>query len=232
MKYEAVIFDLFGTLVNSYSYEGYLHIFRMVASNLGVPLEDFRKLWSETAPMRALGTISSIEANMKRICEQLGVECDEGQIEFVTKYRNDFIARTMTPQEDAFKVLTRIKSMGLKTGLISNCSLETPSLFSGLPFAGLFDTTVFSCSVGMQKPDPRIYELAVKQMFVKPEKCLYVGDGSGKDLTVERNAGMNPVLIRHDGEDGTQLHLADREEIDSPRISRLSEILPMLEEYG
>jgi len=227
MKYEAVIFDLFGTLVDNIDYEEYMKILRQVASILAVLFDDFMRLWSETSRQRSLGAFTTIEDNFKYICEKMGVDHAGTQIKLATGLRNDFIAHSMEPQPDAEDVLSRLKLQGLKLGLISNCTPETPVFWEKLPFARLFDVTVFSCLAGMQKPEPGIYELVVKQLSVKPENCLYVGDGNGRELSGAKDAGMQPVLIRHAGEDGTQPHLVNREECD-PRISSLSEILALL----
>ncbi len=230
MKYEAVIFDLFGTLVDNLLYEEYLNILRQAASILTVPFNDFRQLWSETSRERNLGTFPTVEDNIVYICKKLGVNHADAQVRLAAKIRNDFIAHSMKPQQDAVDVLSRLKSGGFKIGLISNCSPETPVIWENLPFITLFDVAVFSCSVGMQKPDPRIYELAVQQLSVKSDNCLYVGDGNGKELSGAKGAGMHPVLIRQAGEDGTQPHLINREEWDDPRISSLTEILALLKE--
>jgi len=46
-----------------------------------------------------------------------------------------------------------------------------------------------------EKPDPRIYHLALERLKVKPQDCLYVGDGSSHELTGARKVGMHPVQI-------------------------------------
>lgn len=48
----------------------------------------------------------------------------------------------------------------LRVGVISMCSEEVPELWPDTDLHGLFDSTVFSCSVGLAKPDPRIYRCA------------------------------------------------------------------------
>lgn len=48
MAYEAVIFDLFGTLVDMFSYQEHQHTLSEMAATLCVPLKDFSRLWMET----------------------------------------------------------------------------------------------------------------------------------------------------------------------------------------
>jgi len=227
MKYEAVIFDLFGTLVNNYPYEEYQNIRKRMASILEVPFVDFRKLWSETHIERNVGAFSTAEANLEFICKKLGINVDDAQIRLATKVRSDFIANVMKPQQATIDVLSRLKSVGLKIGLVSNCTPGVPMLWENLPFAPLFDVAVFSCSVGFQKPDPRIYQLAVEQLGINSHSCLYIGDGDSQELSGASRVGMNPVLIRLAGEDGNQPHLVNREEWEGKKISSLKEVLDL-----
>ncbi len=46
-----------------------------------------------------------------------------------------------------------------------------------------------------RKPDPRIYQLALQRLGCAPEACFYVGDGSDRELTGAREAGIQPILI-------------------------------------
>jgi len=57
---------------------------------------------------------------------------------------------------------------------------------------------VFSCEVGLAKPDPAIYHLAAARLGVEPAECLFVGDGGSDELSGAGAAAMTPVLLtRH-----------------------------------
>ena len=64
-----------------------------------------------------------------------------------------------------------------------------------------FDATVFSCSVGMRKPDPRIYRLACEELGVEPEEAMFVGDGANDELAGAERVGMKAVCILPPGRD-------------------------------
>lgn len=53
---------------------------------------------------------------------------------------------------------------------------------------------VFSCNVGLLKPDRQIYELAMEHLNVSPEQCLFVGDGGSNELCGAKSAGMGTVF--------------------------------------
>jgi len=231
MKYEAVIFDLFGTLVRSFTRQEYQSVLGQMASVLTVSFDAFRRLWSETTYERNTGVIRTIEANIDYICRETGVSADDIKIRLATKIRYDFVANTMRPRQDAIDVLSYLRSQGLRIGLISNCSPETPLIWKDTPFAPLFDIAVFSSSVGVKKPDPRIYQLAIEQLAAKPENCLYIGDGDSQELTGASQAGMHPVLIRVPGEDSSDAQWQDSSDVeqwDGPVISSLTDVLDLV----
>ena len=129
----------------------------------------------------------------------------------------------MVPRPDAAETLSRLKSEGYKIGLISDCSAEVPAIWPDTVLAPLFDVTVFSCEVGIKKPDSRIYRLTTTRLGVEPETCLYVGDGSSRELTGAAQVGMHPVLLNL-SEDNPDAHQIDREEWNGPMISSLSKV--------
>lgn len=229
MKYEAVIFDLFGTLVANLHYGEYQGVLKQMASALTVSFDAFQQLWSETARERSLGVFQTSEDNIQYICKNLKVATDDTKLELVTKIKNNYVSNVMRPEQDTIDTLSYLRSKGMKIGLISNCSPETPLIWIETPLAPLVDVALFSSSVGIRKPDPRIYRQATEQLAVKPESCMYVGDGDSQELSGAARVGMHPVLIRLSGEDGTQPHLATREDWAQPVISSLTEILTLIE---
>ena len=228
MKYKAVIFDLFGTLVENLSYQEYQDVLMQMASVLSAPPDKFIRLWFDTGNERVTGVFPSTVACIEHMCRELEVPFDDAQIKLAVRIRFGFTARAMTPRPDAIEVLSHLKSEGYKTALISGCSAEVPGIWKDTPFAPLFDVTVFSCSAGMNKPDPRIYRLATGQLAVEPQECLYVGDGANQELTGASQLGMHPVLIRASDEYYPPADWTDREQWDGPVISSLKEVLPLL----
>ncbi|MBI4295477.1 MAG: HAD-IA family hydrolase [Chloroflexi bacterium] len=231
MKYEAVIFDLFGTLIENLSVREQERVCTEMASVLSVPSDDFMRLWSNTFSERVTGTIPSCEANIEYVCQKLGVPVDNAQVEEATQIRFELTRRLMRPRRDAVETLSRLKAEGYKTGLITDCSVEVPALWGSTSFALLFDVAIFSCKVGMKKPDPRIYRLAAERLAVKPERCLYIGDGSSHELTGASKVGMHPALIRFPGEDSVDVHRVEAETQgwNGLAISSLREVPDLLE---
>ena len=224
MKYQAVIFDLFGTLADNFSTSEYEDALVQMASTLSLPSDDFRRAWFDTSRNRNTGAPQSCEAKVEYICSELGVHPERTQIRDAVQIRLNYIRHVMKPRPGAVEVLRQLREKSYKTGLISDCSHEIPVIWPETPIASLIDVAVFSCSVGFRKPDPRIYELAAERLRVPLEQCLYVGDGGSQELSGALRVGMHPVLIRLDA-DSTEVHLTDREQWDGTTIHSLKEVL-------
>jgi putative hydrolase of the HAD superfamily len=125
-------------------------------------------------------------------------------------------------------MLSQLKKAGCKTGLISDCSVEAPVVWKSTPFTTLIDFPVFSCEVGVKKPDQKIFLLALEKLNTQPQDCLYVGDGSSKELSGALKVGMNPVLIRVPYETSEDAYRIDEEEWHGTTITSLKEVLDLV----
>jgi len=229
MKYKAVIFDLFGTLVDTSSRSAYASVLRKMAAVLKVPHDEFVQLWFDTFPHRTTGKLSSPEANIQFICDELKMQCNAVQVKEAIGIRLQFVVQSLEPRKDSVAVLREIKRRGMKIGLISDCSWEVPALWGNIALAGLVDVPLFSCSIGMKKPDPRIYKQSTDMLGVHPKDCIYVGDGSSNELNGAKKAGMFPVMIRVPYEKTPDAYRTEEEEWHGPVISSLTEVLGFLE---
>ena len=228
MKYEAIIFDLFGTLVDNYDLIGYASSLRETSSLLKLRHEDFMKLWNDTAPKRAIGGFKTLEELYEYICRELNVPVKKFDINLAKMVRYDYISLSLTPRQYTLETLSEIKKHNYKVGLISVCGLETPELWPQTPLAPFFDVTLFSSVIGIQKPDPRVFQMACEQLGVKPESCLYVDD-TAKNLTAAAGLGMTSVLYRNPEETEYPGVVRPKEEWDGTSITSLPEVFDLLE---
>jgi putative hydrolase of the HAD superfamily len=225
MKYKAVIFDLYGTLVSNLGGTSYNDLLTQTALILSVPPNDFLKMWKETAYDRNTGVFPSVEAGLTYICQKLGIppENTKSAAQIKQNYTRQIV---INPRSDVKEVITNLRDMGYKTGLISNCGPDTPPVWMEIPIAQLIDVAIFSSSVGLMKPDPSIYQMAVEQLEVKPNECLYIADGVDQELAGAAEVGMHPVQIKVFGDESSYM---GQEEWHGPRISSLTEVLSLAE---
>ncbi|MFX1571891.1 MAG: HAD family hydrolase [Promethearchaeota archaeon] len=200
MKYKAIIFDLFGTLVDNYSVQGYNRLLTDMALALDLPNEDFSKFWRDTTYKRAIGIFKTTEQSIRYICNILKVSVSDENIRKCEQIRLENTRKALTPKNGAVDILKALRGLGYKIGLITNCSAEVPLLWKNTDFSHLFDATIFSASVGLKKPDAQIYNLACEHLGVKPNECLYIGDGDSNELAGASQLGMDAVMIRDPNE--------------------------------
>ena len=77
---------------------------------------------------------------------------------------------------ETYKVLDELQAKGLSLGIVSNFPKTLPDLCRKVEIADYFDFIVASEDVGISKPDPRIFHIALERAQVKPHEAVYVGD--------------------------------------------------------
>jgi len=90
-------------------------------------------------------------------------------------------------------MLARLKGMGLKLCLVSNCSEEDVAGWEDCGLAPFFDEVVFSCAVAAAKPDPVIYRIALERVGAAPGQAVFVGDGGSLELEGAARVGLRPL---------------------------------------
>jgi putative hydrolase of the HAD superfamily len=186
VKYDAIVFDLWNTLV---VWQGD-DIYRRMSDHTGVEHERFMQAWVDAYDERATGPI---EPSVRSVLAKL--ELDHAHLEGLVSLRTELTRRMLVPRPGAIGVLTELRRRGRKLGLISVCSEEVPILWDETLLAPLIDAPVFSCSVGVAKPDRRIYEIAADRLGLEPSDCLFVDDQPAFAEGAIA-AGMDAVLIR------------------------------------
>lgn len=223
----AVVFDLFGTLVDFESDEVHeIHRTEM-ASLFGVSIDQFRHMWSKTMAKRDLGCFHNTAGDIRNVARLLGVQLENAIVEQAVQLRYDFYKRYLKPRAGAVETLNALRSRDYKTGLITVCGTEVPEVWGDTPLAPLFDACIFSCLESLTKPDPRIYLLTCEQLSVPAKECMYVGDGSYQELAGALAVGMFPIMIER-GVKGPRNDYGNVEEWSGPRISHLHEVIELL----
>ena len=191
--------------------------------------EIFIRLWTETADGRMKGVFKSFHDNVNHICKQAGNSVDDTTMALAYQIRLDMIRNEMEERKDSVQVLSTLKEKGYRIGLISDCSHEATLVWKQTSFPRFFNAVVFSCLVGLTKPDPRIYQFLLNKLEVKPQDCLFFGDGGDMELAGAQKLGIHPVLLKVPRESNTDVYRANPEEWSSPVITSLLEIYDLLE---
>jgi REG-2-like HAD superfamily hydrolase len=102
-------------------------------------------------------------------------------------------AWTLAPGAEQF--CRDAKAAGIRLAVVSNFDTRLRPLLRALGVATWFDAIVVSAEEGVEKPDPRIFEMACRRLGVEPSRCLMVGDSSSDDVEGARAAGLGAVLL-------------------------------------
>jgi putative hydrolase of the HAD superfamily len=113
----------------------------------------------------------------------------------------------------AVETVSRLRETGFRLGVVSNAEGRVERDLASAGFAGLLETVVDSHLVGVAKPDPRIFAIALERLGARAETTVFVGDVPAVDVAGARAAGVAPLLLdRHD------LYTT----VDAPRLRSLA----------
>jgi putative hydrolase of the HAD superfamily len=92
-----------------------------------------------------------------------------------------------------------LEARGLRLGIVSNFEEWLERLLEVVGVTRFFDVRVISGREGVEKPDPKIFLLALDRAGVGPEHSAYVGDNVHFDIEPAAEVGMLPVLLDRRG---------------------------------
>lgn len=191
---KAVFFDLFFTLI----YPKYTTINEYDV--IGISAIEWEK-YSEDSNLyreRALGKVGTEKEIISKIVDIMPYDLNELQKQEILNRRQERMKRAMLNVDN--KVLNTIKQLydkRIKIGLISNSDIIDSKYWEESPLAKFFDLAVFSCNVGIMKPDTKIYETAMSLLDIDPKESIFVGDGGSDELCGAKKAGMKTVFTEY-----------------------------------
>ncbi|KAJ2830037.1 hypothetical protein FBU31_002572 [Coemansia sp. 'formosensis'] len=114
--------------------------------------------------------------------------------------REALIARFATSEgytmfDDVPRVLQYLQRKEIKLGVISNMDEYAESVLQSLGIRQYFDFVLKSISVGVEKPDTKMFEMALGAVNVRPYDALHVGDSERLDYLPARSVGMEARLV-------------------------------------
>jgi putative hydrolase of the HAD superfamily len=206
VRYRAVFFDAGETLVHPHptfpdlfskvlAREGYDVDTEVIRERIHIVSDRFahaaetNELWT-TTPERSRAFWHDVYGIFFR---ELGIPDTNGLIDTVYAEFTDLANYAVF--EDVVPMLRRLRDAGLRLGIISNFEEWLERLLDQLGVGEYFDVRVISGVEGMEKPDPRIFELAMSRAGVDAASSVYVGDSPKFDVEPAAALGMLPVLI-------------------------------------
>ena len=133
---------------------------------------------------------------IRTLAHQLDPSISLERIEDATRQRQARFDYALTEIETAVvEALVRLRNQGYQIALISNASTAEVQAWNNSPLQAHFDVAIFSCDVGMKKPDPAIYHHTAQQLGLDARQCVFVGDGGSDEHHGAHVSGMVPLWL-------------------------------------
>lgn len=226
MTLRAIIFDLFHTLTGP---EAEWSDLPWTSDVLGFDRSTWNELLVSHSRWRLAGEERDPLVIVRTLARQIDPTISEERIQHATRVRiqrfRDSFERI--PPENV-ETLRALRAAGFRLGLISNADVMEVEPWHTSPLAGLFDVELFSCEIGLVKPEPAIYARCIQDLGVAPAECLFVGDGGSNELVGAKDAGMSTAFVS-----GVMVALwpdrvEERRSISDHHIERIPDLLQIL----
>ena len=210
-NYDAVFFDAANTLL--YPYPSVGAVYAEVAARYGVTTtadavqEAFRWAWAKaqqsTDPVRyGVGEPDGRRfwhALVRDTFAQIALP-DDFEAFFDELYWLFSKPTVWRLYPECLTVLQILRRRGYTVGVISNWDIRLLDLLYGLGLMDSVQHVSISAIVGWEKPHGTIFAHALDAVGVVPARAVHVGDSLHADVHGARQAGMQPLWLRRDGD--------------------------------
>ena len=178
---DAVIFDLFGTLIQlPRDTNPYLQLCRAIGD-----------------PGRIRESLVVDAPTLSDFCDHIGVTHPATLSDIQRDLDADIDNASVFP--DTLQTLNDLRGRGLRLALISNLASPYKRAVTRLNLDSHFDAILYSCDLGIAKPASDIYRAALLRLDFSPESTLMVGDSQRSDVDGPMACGIRGLLVDRDG---------------------------------
>ena len=205
---DAVLFDLDDTIFD-HVFTGRNALGQLRRAQAFLRRRPLREVWAEYSrlleavhPAVAAGLLDLTAARLerfRRLAEFCGVRVSEAEAASLSRsYRSHYQA-LRRPVPGVRRVLERLHGRTIVGVVTNNQVAEQEEKLSFLGVRDLVDFLVISEGVGVSKPDPRIFEIALERAAAEPTEAVMVGDSWENDVIGARAAGIRAVWFNRFG---------------------------------
>ncbi len=206
---KAIFFDLDGTLRHSVPSGG--DVFTDYVMTLGLQVNEEARLramrwehlyWASSPDLRDDLLAHSVDTEnfwigySRRRLIALGAS-PQWSVEIapnVSKHMGEFYKPESIVPEDVRRVLPQLKQAGYILAVISNRDKPFQDLLHEHGIGEFFHFSLAAGEVNSFKPEPGVFEHALRRVSLSPKEAIYVGDNYYADVVGARRAGLRPVL--------------------------------------
>ena len=195
MTIRAAIFDLGGVVFPS-PFEAFDDYDR--ANNLTTGT--LRALIRRSSEEGAWASLERGELSMDEFVNALEAEADDAGFRLDTRQLMGLLGTGLGPRPEMVRAIEQLRAHGLKVGALTNnwSDGSERSTRNSLADLDLFDVVIESSVVGLRKPDPEIYALALARLDVAASEAVFLDD-LGINLKPARAMGMITIKVADPG---------------------------------
>lgn len=206
MRYQNVIFDLYGTLLDihtneqkSYLWQKMSELFRAYgAYYTPAALKEAYHEYVRLFESQISGPYPEIQLELVfyQLFEDRGIQADQTLIKHTGITFRTISRSRLTLYPDTIEMLSLLKKQGRNIYLLSNAQhmfTEPEITMTGL--AVYLDDILYSSDAGCKKPDPSFMELFLDSRGLKKETCIMVGNEAASDIAVANAVGMDSIYL-------------------------------------
>ena len=230
-RYQAIIFDLDGTLRESKPHFMDAMYGILVEKNFQIDPELWQDMerWVHQYWAHSPEVIEDFERYgekqvwnrfLARIMARVGYpHADDEAVAAFGEYVREAYHPVSELTPGTWSLLTKLQMQDYRMGVLSNRGKPFTDELETLGIAHFFDFTLAAGEIGVWKPRPEIFEAALQRAGVRPKQALYVGDNYYADIEGARGAGMAAILV-----DWRQAFV----DVPGPRVEQIADILPYI----
>jgi len=191
-RHRAVIFDLGGVVTGSP-----LHAIAAYERELGLARDAINRVVAGSGHGGAWGRLERGEIEMADFFAAFEADCTAAGFSIDARLLMQRIAEIAQPRPAMLRAIGKLRAGGLAVGALTNNWKSGHASEPGDTAHALrdvFDVVVESAVVGLRKPDPRIYDLACRELGVTPPEAIFLDD-IGRNLKAARELGMATIKV-------------------------------------
>jgi len=184
-----VLFDIGGVVQDSP-----LHAIARYEREHGLPTNAINHAVVASGDAGAWSRLERGELTLEAWCAPFEADCRAHGVAVDGKRLMQYIAQAGRERPQMLRAIARLRAQGLRVGALTNNWARAEAEPGPHRLRPHFDVVIESQAVGLRKPDPRIYQLACRELGVAPPETAFLDD-IGMNLKSARTLGMHTIKV-------------------------------------
>ncbi|HUN32280.1 MAG TPA: HAD-IA family hydrolase [Trebonia sp.] len=219
---KAFLVDVYDTILDSSLHERA----GLIADVAGVPREEWTRAWLGLSRERDTGALTMAGA-FTHALTACGRAPDPALVEKLVAADAELLLSRTSVYSDTAPFFEAARAQGIAVVLVSNCGYSTRGMLTAKGLLDLVDGAVLSCEVGTAKPDPEIYQIALRSLGVPAADAVFLDDQRGYCAGAAA-VGVRPIqVVRPTAGAGADADAGRADPRYTP-VTSLAEVLPLV----